>query len=92
MEMLLSPEAVRDWAFQLGIGGYHILYISQLLYKQMFHVYRSSARSSFPPFVNLYLPKKTKAVRDWALQLRLGGYAKIGWPGVCVCVCVCVYV
>jgi len=66
--------------------------MSQLSFKQMFHVYRSSARSSFPPFVNLYLPKKTKAVRDWALQLRLGGYAKIGWPGVCVCVRVCVCV
>ena len=27
---------------------------------------------------------KRQAVQEWAVQLRLGGYAKIGWPGIVV--------
>ena len=35
-------------------------------------------------FHHIIATGKRTAIRDWAAELRLGGFAKIGWPGVVV--------
>ena len=34
---------------------------------------------------HLIADSKRAAVLQWALELRLGGFSKIGWPGVIIC-------
>eukprot|EP00960_Hanusia_phi_P052571 761537-Hanusia_phi.AAC.2 len=35
-------------------------------------------------FHHIINPTKRQCVQEWAVQLKLGGYSKIGWPGIVV--------
>ncbi|TYZ59190.1 hypothetical protein PybrP1_007123 [[Pythium] brassicae (nom. inval.)] len=72
-------------------GDVVVLQLYQLLFDVLSKVRDSHAGTTTPVlgrraiyFHHIINPTKRRVVKDWASELQLGGFSKIGWPGIVV--------